>query len=72
MITKYFVCYGPNTEELREAVNSAIKNGWQPLGGVAVAVTKWQCFEVGQYHTEVEEEREFLYQAVVKMTVDGS
>jgi hypothetical protein len=38
MITGYFVCFVPDTTRLSEAINKAIKNGWQPLGGVAAAV----------------------------------
>jgi hypothetical protein len=38
MITEYFVCSGPDIEKLHEAVNQSIRNGWQPLGGVAVSI----------------------------------
>ncbi len=40
MITEYYVCYGTTTAELIEAVNAAIQNGWQPLGGIAMS-TRW-------------------------------
>ena len=68
MVTDYFVCYGPSTDKLREAVNIAIQKGWQPLGGVSAAISiKWLD---GQYGCVAEEVRECLYQAVVKTTHD--
>lgn len=66
MITEYFVCYGSDTKKLQEAVNKAIQSGWQPFGGVAVALSvKWLG---GQYRVVEEDRRELLCQAVVKMT----
>lgn len=67
MITEYFVCYGPNAEKLQEVVNKSIRDGWQPFGGVAVALSvQWLS---GQYGGGVEQaRRELLCQAVVKMT----
>ena len=43
MITEYFVCYGGSAPDLQKNVNAAIKNGWQPLGGLAVGPPKWEC-----------------------------
>jgi hypothetical protein len=40
MITEYFVCSGSDTAKLHDAVNQAIKNGWQPFGGVAVIMMR--------------------------------
>lgn len=64
MITEYFVCWAFGASELQKAVNEAIKNGWQPLGGVAVSA-KWLS---GEYRTMITEVA--LYQAVVRVTVD--
>jgi len=67
MITEYFVCYGSSTAKLQESVNEAIKNGWQPLGGVAVFVREWLCSEVaGQNRTDVYGGEEVLCQAVAR------
>lgn len=38
MVTEYWVCTGMDARQLQENVNEAIKNGWQPLGGIAVSV----------------------------------
>ncbi len=65
MIIEYLVCYGSDTKELQEAVNEVIQNGWQPFGGVAVALSvQWLS---GQYGVVEEDRRELLCQAVVKM-----
>ena len=65
MITEYLICYGSDTKELQEAVNKVIQNGWQPVGGVAVALSvQWLS---GQYGVVEEDRRELLCQAVVKM-----
>ena len=65
MITEYLICYGSDTKELQEAVNKVIQNGWQPFGGVAVALSvQWLS---GQYGVVEEDRRELLCQAVVKM-----
>jgi hypothetical protein len=64
MITEYLVCYGSDIKELQEAVNKAIQNGWQPFGGVGVALSvKWLS---GQYGVVQEDRLELLCQAVVK------
>ena len=34
MIIEYSVIYADGCETLQELVNKAIKNGWQPLGGI--------------------------------------
>jgi hypothetical protein len=66
MISEYLVCYGSDIKELQEAVNKAIQNGWQPFGGVAVALSvQWIS---GQYGAVEEDRRELLCQAVVKIT----
>ena len=66
VITEYFVCYGSDAKKLQEAVNTAMQNGWQPFGGVAVALSvKWG----GGVHRNFEQDRrELLCQAVVRMT----
>ena len=65
MITEYLICYGSDTKELQEAVNKVIQIGWQPFGGVAVALSvQWLS---GQYGVAEEDRRELLCQAVVKM-----
>jgi ribosomal silencing factor RsfS len=52
MITEYFVICANDSTTLQDAVNEAIQNGWQPLGGIGVSVQgSWQ----------------HLVQAVVKM-----
>jgi hypothetical protein len=52
-------------KELQEAVNKVIQIGWQPFGGVAVALSvQWLS---GQYGVAEEDRRELLCQAVVKM-----
>jgi hypothetical protein len=60
MVTEYFVCWGRDAGALAKSVNEAIKNGWQPLGGVAASVL-WLR---GDYRTVPEDQ--LLYQAVVK------
>jgi hypothetical protein len=66
MISEYLVCYGSDIKELQEAVNKTIQNGWQPFGGVAVALSvQWIS---GQYGVVEEDRRELLCQAVVKIT----
>lgn len=61
MITEYFVCYGPSTEALKKNVDAAIKNGWQPFGGVAVAMSiKWLS---GQVRNVIDEREEIFCQA---------
>jgi hypothetical protein len=57
MITEYFVCSGKSTQHLQDTVNQGIRDGWQPLGGVGVNVTR---------------EYWVLYQAVVRITTDKS
>ena len=65
MITEYLVCCGSNIKDLQEAVNKVIQNGWQPFGGVAIALSvQWLS---GQYGVVEEDRRELLCQAVVKM-----
>jgi hypothetical protein len=65
MITEYLICYGSDIKELQEAVNKVIQIGWQPFGGVAVALSvQWLS---GQYGVAEEDRRELLCQAVVKM-----
>jgi hypothetical protein len=34
--TRYAILQGKNPDELKERVNTAIDNGWQPLGSIAV------------------------------------
>jgi hypothetical protein len=63
MITDYLVCNGSDSESLRKSVNEAIREGWQPHGGVAVSVT-WD-----RLHTAANWE---LFQAVVKVAKDRS
>jgi hypothetical protein len=36
-IALYTIAYGPTTGELAKQVNELIKDGWRPIGGVAVA-----------------------------------
>lgn len=55
MVTEYFVLWADSTETLQNNVNEAIKNGWQPLGGVAVSV-RWLS---GGYRPVVEYGRYF-------------
>jgi len=38
MATEYFLCIGNDHQTLVNNVNAAIKNGWQPIGGVAIIV----------------------------------
>jgi hypothetical protein len=64
MITEYFVCYGRDTKKLQEAVNQAIQNGWQPLGGVAAVLS---CLWLRGNTNLIEDEKEVLYQAVVRI-----
>ena len=65
MITEYLICYGSDIKELQEAVNKVIQNGWQPFGGVAIALSvQWVS---GQYGVVEEGRRELLCQAVVRM-----
>jgi len=69
MVTQYFVCYGYSAAQLQENVNKAIANGWQPFGGVSVAISvKWLS---GEYRVVAEEVRELFSQAVVRMTEAG-
>jgi hypothetical protein len=64
MVTDYFVCYGASTEDLRKNVLIAIEKGWQPLGGVSVAVNiMWTR---GEMRNIAEETTELYCQAVVK------
>ena len=65
MVTEYFVCYGSSTSELKTNVDKAIKNGWQPLGGVAVSI---RFFSDGNHIPE----HTLLYQAVVKSATAGA
>ena len=62
MITEYFVCNGQDIAKLHEAVNQAIKNGWQPFGGVAMIMIREpnDPFEVAS----------LFCQAVVKMAAE--
>jgi hypothetical protein len=65
MITQYFVCTASDKETLAKVVEKAIKRGWQPFGGVAVAVNiSWHK---GNHRTDIEETHEHYCQAVVKM-----
>jgi hypothetical protein len=65
MITEYLICYGSGVKELQEAVNKVIQNGWQPFGGVAIALSvQWVS---GHYGLVEEDRRELLCPAVVKM-----
>lgn len=65
MITEYFVCNGPDIGKLHEAVNQAIKNGWQPFGGVAMSVIHQT---VTDKHGPQEVAVALFCQAVVKTT----
>ena len=40
MITGYSLCLGHDAVSLQNAVNQAIRNGWQPVGGVTVSEDK--------------------------------
>lgn len=64
MIIEYSVIYADGRKTLQELVNEAIKNGWQPLGGIGVSVL-WLR---GECRNVVEDER--LYQAIVKTAKD--
>lgn len=67
MITDYFVCSGSSLQELQDNVKISIQKGWQPLGGVAVAVNvEWEETRL----VAVEDQRQFLCQAVVKTSSD--
>ncbi len=66
MISQYFVCTALDNETLTEVVNAAIKRGWQPIGGVAVAVSV--SWHKGKHRTDIEEAHENYCQAVVKMS----
>jgi len=37
---KYIILKAPIKETLEEKVNQKIKTGWQPLGGLQIAMTK--------------------------------
>jgi len=62
MITEYAVLWGRSGEYLAEAVNDAIKKGWQPLGGVAGS-TLWLRGEARNIPEE-----EMLHQAIVRIS----
>jgi IS1 family transposase len=64
MITEYFICRADSPAQLQDAINEGIKNGWQPIGGVAASV-KWLS---GEYRTVIE--HEVLYQALVRISDD--
>lgn len=67
MITDYFVCYGESAEDLQKNVKSAIEKGWQPFGGVSVALSARTIgSQIGEYRTSSGETREIYCQAVVK------
>ncbi len=38
MTNEYTVCRGETQTDLKKVVNQEIKNGWEPLGGVAVSI----------------------------------
>jgi hypothetical protein len=38
MIIEYFVIFADDPQELQDAVNEALQNGWQPLGGIGASV----------------------------------
>jgi len=66
MITQYFVCYGNSAAQLQANVNASIAKGWQPFGGVAVAIAvKWLS---GEYAVVEEQRCELYSQAVVRVT----
>ena len=50
-MNSYFVCQASDTKKLQEAVNAAIADGWQPIGGIAVAFdTDWTNTEDGMLY----------------------
>lgn len=61
MTVEYTICKGENQADLKKAVNQEIKNGWQPLGGVAVTS---QCVQPrGQ-----SDQGPVFFQAMIKTT----
>jgi hypothetical protein len=64
-MTSYFVCQGNDAKQLQAAVNAAIKDGWQPLGGVAISTdVKWISSKYGG--GVIDAERQLFCQAVTK------
>jgi hypothetical protein len=61
MITEYSVCSSSNIPKLQEAVNQAIKNGWQPFGGVSMSLSMSSVNDKPVATT-------YFCQAVVKVT----
>jgi hypothetical protein len=61
MITEYLVCSNANIPKLQELVNQAIKNGWQPFGGVAMTLSMSSVNDKPVATT-------YFCQAVVKVT----
>jgi Domain of unknown function (DUF1737) len=39
---EYIILYASSAEELIKEVNTYIKLGWRPQGGVAITSTTWQ------------------------------
>ena len=61
MITQYYIVYADHMDDLEEIVNKKLKEGWEPQGGIAVAVTK------APVTPESKDNRWYTYlQAVVK------
>lgn len=70
MIAEYLVCAGETTIKLQEAVNDAIRRGWQPFGGISGSAylgwyNEWSLEPVGSF---VDKEVQLFCQAMVKET----
>jgi len=61
MITEYLICNSSNIPKLQESVNQAIKNGWQPFGGVTMTLSMTSVNDKPIATT-------YFCQAVVKVT----
>ena len=56
-IIEYAILYAKNTAELDDEVNTWIKEGWQPFGGIGVEAMSAEDWD---------DKYTFLYQAIVK------
>lgn len=61
---EYNILTGNSSSELIEAVNKAIKQGWEPIGGV--------CVIVAQYAAPGEKGYTFHQQAMIRRKSAGS